>query len=177
MDPMTMQAIITTGGGLLDTILGAIGAGMDDTAEKDREAQLKIAADSLGLNYANLKQQADQFRVSQRNELKKWADTKGINLAQLAEQIRSNKAGEAFQKETLETSKQQFAINRGDDPALAREKRKNALRKQFLGSSVPTAPAVPTPTSKTVVPTANTANKNLGAEALAAPATKEQGVA
>ena len=149
MDPISLAL---TGGMDLASIISSIIGGNAQAQQENanRDAQLKIAADTLGLNYAKLKADSDQFQQSQAAQIKQWAATNGFNLQQLNDQMQTAKVNQGMQQQTINNQVTQSNIAQG--PAQQQSQRLSDLRKAFLvpGTPVPASLTTPKPAAPAV---------------------------
>jgi hypothetical protein len=168
MDLVIAAALISTfGGGVLD-IFGGIGEA--EESGLDRDAQLEMAANRLGFDYAELKEKAAQYRQELTQRIREHADKMGLDWADLQESIRSAKAREKVETGTLELGKQKATTERvfGTSDRLREigaTKGTEAIKKGIRGA-FKTGP-VGRPTMA-VKPGTSSPTKDIGAQALQA---------
>lgn len=140
-------------GGGLDLVLSILsGFGEEDMAKMDRDTKLKIAADTLGFDYAQLKQQSDQFQKNFGLETQKFMADKKINQQSLAEKIRSNMAGEQLTGQKQQTESRFGLSDRYNQ--IGQERQQEQRRSDIRGSlATPKEPQPAAPTSMPGKPT------------------------
>lgn len=182
---------ILAGGGI-DVVLGLLsGMGSAEIARLDREAQLKMAADTLGLNYKQLSESSRQFNDGLKVRVDQFAKQLGLDKATLRQRIAEAAEQSKLKREEMAQTESQFtrtlgqrqteaatekAFGLSDRYAKMGEQRATTARKAAIASQfVGTKPPVGAPTMA-VKPTAAAPSPTLdmGAQALTGQQTKSK---
>jgi hypothetical protein len=161
METGVLEALIKSGGGVLDGILAYLsGIGEEKFQKMDIDSKLKMAADTLGFNYAALKQGNDQFKQNLNLETDKFLADNKLNKATLAEKVRSNIAGEQLTGQKQQTESRFGLSDRFNQ--IGNERQQEQRRADIRGSlQIPAEPQVGRPTMAQQ-PTATAVNKDYG---------------
>jgi len=157
--------MLAVGGGL-DLLLSAIGGwGEEELAKMDRDTKLKIAADQLGFDYAQLSQQDKQFQSTIQERADQFMGQLGLDRQTLAQRRKEamqkyelGKEGLQLQREAQATEK---AFGTSDRLRSLSQERKEETRKAGIRGAFSTKATGGRPIAA-VKPTAN-----MGTDALA----------